>query len=196
MHFTMVQGSLAVFGFLLLITADFLWAKGGKGVPFLQAIGYLAVGGALGFLALGPNPGDFAEGPPLTPGFQGAIQPETLFSLLLILTALASFALLLWSVFFELALAGRKGKIKPGEIYSGGSYGLCRHPGFWWFCLLAASLGILRGFRENFFTIFLMIGLDLLLIFIQDRYTFPKVFHGYCEYKKNVPFLFPGMKKG
>lgn len=195
MHFTMVLDSLAIFGFLLLIMADFLRVKGWKAVPVLQTVGYLAVGGALRFLALGLNPGDFAAGSPPASDFQGAIRPGTLFSILLILTALVSFALLLWSVFFELALARRKGKIKPGEIYSGGSYSLCRHPGFWWFCLLAASLGILRGFRENFFTIFLMIGLDLLLIFIQDRYTFPKVFHGYDEYKKNVPFLFPGMKK-
>lgn len=180
MHFTMVQDSLAAIGFLLLMLADFLRVKGGRGVPVLQAVGYLMVGAALGLLAAG----------------QGANPSGTLFSILAILTALASGGLLLWSVFFELALAGRKGKIKPGETYSGGSYGLCRHPGFWWFCLLAASIGALRGFCENFFTIFLMIGLDLLLIFIQDRYTFPKVFRGYDEYKKSVPFLFPRMKKG
>lgn len=180
MHFTMVQDSLTVLGFLLLMAADFLWVKGKKGVPLLQAVGYLTVGAALGSLAAS----------------RGANPSGTLFSPLLILTALLSFALLLWSVFFELALAGKKGKIKPGEPYSGGSYALCRHPGFWWFCILALSIGGLRGFSENFFTISLMIGFDLLLIFIQDRYTFPKVFHGYDDYKKKVPFLFPGMKKG
>ncbi|HWR12576.1 MAG TPA: hypothetical protein VN445_12205 [Rectinemataceae bacterium] len=176
--------------------ADILWVKGQRGVSALHASGYMAVGGSIGCMALLPGLGWRGQNSAIDYGEWGADRPGALVSALLVAVALASFTLLLWSVFFELEIAKRKGTLSPAKTYSGGTYGLCRHPGFWWFSFLVASIGALRGFRSNFFTIFIMIGLDLLLIFIQDCYTFPKVFRGYEDYKKSVPFLMPRMRKG
>ena len=176
MYSTMVLNSLTVAGFLLLILADFLIARGKKAGP-AQFFGYLAIGSALAFLVLAPL---------RTKDGIGWIP-----SVFLILTSAASASLLLWSVFFEIPGAGKRRGLSPSEVYDKGTYSLCRHPGFWWFSFLALSLGLLKGIFAYSLTIFLMIVLDLLLIFIQDRYTFPKIFGGYGEYKKRVPFLFP-----
>ena len=175
----MVLNSFAAVGFLLLILADFLWVKGKK-AGFLHVAGYVAVGGTLALLIMAPD--------------RSGHSMEALPSALLVITSIASASLLFWSVFIEIGAARKKRGMRPSEVYSGGTYGLCRHPGFWWFSFLVLAIGMLRGVSVYSLTIFLMIVLDLLLIFMQDRYTFPKVFSGYDEYKKRVPFLFPRWK--
>jgi len=105
--------------------------------------------------------------------------------------ALVSAILLVWSVFFEISFHRKRLGLDLRETVKSGSYGLCRHPGFWWFSVFSLSVAILRGLDLYFFTISLMIGLDLLLIVIQDKYAFPRLFSGYDAYRKEVPFLFP-----
>lgn len=176
----MIQNSLAVLGFSLLLFSDFLWAKGRKIASSLRRTGYLAVFGGLGLWIFLPS---------------SAGAPQSLLSAVLIAVAAASSALLLWSVFVEIGAERKKHGLGPTDVIRSGSYGLCRHPGFWWFTILIIALGILKGFSDNFLTIFIMIGLDLLLILLQDRYTFPKVFRGYDAYRKAVPFLIPRIWK-
>ena len=180
MKFTMIQNSLAALGFSLLLFSDFLWAKGKKMASTLRRSGYLAVFGGLGLWIFLPS---------------SANTPDSLLSAALIVTAAASSVLLFWSVFIEIGIERKKHDLGPADVISSGSYGHCRHPGFWWFAILIIILGILKGFSGNFLTILIMIGLDLLLILFQDRYTFPMVFRGYDDYRKAVPFLIPRIWK-
>jgi protein-S-isoprenylcysteine O-methyltransferase Ste14 len=180
MKFTMIQNSLATLGFFFLLFSDFLWVKGKKPAAVLRRSGYLAVFCGIGVWSFSPS---------------SAGAPGSFLSAVLIAAAAASSALLLWSVFIEIGAERKKHKLGPTDVIRSGSYGLCRHPGFWWFAILIIAIGILKGFSDNFLTIFIMIGLDLLLILFQDRYTFPKVFRGYDEYRKAVPFLIPRIWK-
>jgi protein-S-isoprenylcysteine O-methyltransferase Ste14 len=173
----MIQNSLVAAGFLLLILADILWAKGKKAVVFLRVPGYLAVCAAIGLIALEP----------------WSRQP---LSAIFAVAASVSGALLIWSVFLEIGIEKRKRKLGPADTVVSGTYSLCRHPGFWWFTFFLVSMGALKDFSAYFPTILLMIAFDLLLIVIEDCYTFPKVFRGYDDYKKSVPFLIPRLNRG
>ncbi|MFA5851952.1 MAG: hypothetical protein WC820_04595 [Spirochaetales bacterium] len=187
----MVENSLSAAGFLLLIIADFLWTKGKNVAKELRNAGYLLVGAAVLLFALAPDPWWPLEAPAGAASFQPGASPSPLGAALLILIIAASCILLFWSVFLEISIVKRKRGLGPDSIVSSGTYRWCRHPGFWWFATLMVAIGAMRGFSGYYLTILLLIALDLLLIFIQDRYTFPKVFCGYEAYKKSVPFLIP-----
>ena len=176
MKFAMIQNSLAALGFFLLLLSDVLWTKGKKSAPSLRSIGYLTVFGGLGYWVLSPP---------------SAGAPDSILSAALIAVAAASSALLCWSVFIEIGIERKKYRLGPADVISSGSYSLCRHPGFWWFTILIIALGTLKGFSGHILTVFVMTGLDLLLIIVQDNCTFPKVFRGYSDYRKRVPFLIP-----
>jgi len=190
----MVENSLSMAGFSLLILADFLWAKARKGAKALRGSGYFLVGAAVIHFALAPNPWWPLPLPAGEALPQQGTSPSALGATLLILVIAASCALLFWSVFFEIGIAKRRLGLGPESIVSTGTYRYCRHPGFWWFVLLMVAIGAFRGFSGYYLTILLLIALDLLLILIQDRYTFPKVFCGYEAYKKSVPFLIPRIR--
>lgn len=169
----MVLIFLILAGFLLLITADQLQIR--KKLILsrnVQRAGYLLVLASIVYMALVSNPDTRPS-----PFFLGA---AILFGILLI-----------WSVFFEFSIERKKHGIPGNGLVTTGSYQFCRHPGFWWFALFSLSIGVMRGISAHFFTILLMNSMNLLLIFIQDRYIFPKVFQGYNEYRKQVPFLVP-----
>ena len=194
MHNAMVQNSLVVAGFLLLVVADILWVKGKKIASAIRTAGYLSIGAAIGFLAAAPGPWWPLRSLMGSTTAQNATTVGSLISILLVLIALLSGVLLFWSVFFEIGIEKKKMGLGPMDTVRSGTYSLCRHPGFWWFSIFVAAIGLLRGFSSYLLTILLMIALDLLLILIQDRYTFPTMFHGYADYKKSVPFLIPGTK--
>jgi len=192
----MILNSLILTGFLLLMVADLLWVKGAGIASAVRATGYGIIGCAFGLFALAPNPSwpfpmpaELAErlsgwrpGPSLDPFFMVA--------------AAISGSLLFWSVFLEIGIIRKKLRLGPSDIVRTGTYALCRHPGFWWLVFLVLAIGGLKGFTAYFVPIFMMISLDLLLILLQDRYTFPKVFPGYDDYKMSVPFLIPRKRTG
>ncbi len=53
--------------------------------------------------------------------------------------AFAGGGLLVWTIFLEIPLGIKKYKVAAGHVYARGSYGQCRHPGFW--CFLLFSVG-------------------------------------------------------
>jgi protein-S-isoprenylcysteine O-methyltransferase Ste14 len=193
MKFAMVQNSLTTVGFLLLILADILWVKGKRATP-VHAAGYLVVGGSLCLLVLAPGPWWPLTTPAGTEPLQAWKAMSPLLAVLLVIAATISAALLFWSVFIEIGIARKKTGLQPTDTYSGGTYGLCRHPGFWWFSFFVVTIGAVKSFSAYFPTISLLIVFDLLLIFIQDHYTFPKIFRKYDDYRKSVPFLIPRKK--
>jgi protein-S-isoprenylcysteine O-methyltransferase Ste14 len=187
----MVLNLLAVFGFSFLLIAEFLGVRRkNPSVPFFSFAGYCAVGASVILLALSPQP-FWPLGSPTPTTLSIAHEPTAVAAAALLTLAALSGSLLVWSVFLEIPYLRKKYRLEPGSTISKGAYAICRHPGFWWFTLLTSSLAMLRGSTEYFFTISLMIGMDLLLIALQDIYTFPRMFSGYKEYRKSVPFLVP-----
>lgn len=179
-------------GFGLLFAADWFRLRGKrKASSILGWAGYAALSLFFVHEALSPGPSwPFAAtdaSPPL--GLEGAPM------LLLSVTAVISCALLLWSVFFEFLWVRKRRGLDPGELVDSGTYRFCRHPGFWWFALFAFSLAALRGHVEYFIAASLATGLDFLLIFVQDRFVFPRLFVGYDTYRDMVPFLIPKLRK-
>ena len=93
--------------------------------------------------------------------------------------------LLVFSVFLEPIKASKE----ETGLYEKGTYSFSRHPGFLWYttinCLIAIYFYDIR-------VTFLVMGFtlcNLLLILIEDRIIFPRMFDGYEEYKQNTPFL-------
>ena len=110
----------------------------------------------------------------------------------LLVGAAACFGALIYCLFFALPFQETYAEQNTGRyVYSGGVYGLCRHPGILCFFGMQLFLGlsalpggmILRGMIFSL--------LNLLYAYFQDRVTFPKTFCDYGDYQKKVPFLIP-----
>ena len=180
-------------GFLALIIADIAQLKGKKTLfSALQIVGYFLVAACVGGMAVF-NPSVDGVGLQIAPSAAEKIfagKPVAL-DLIFIAFALIFGSLLVWSVFLEIPAALKRRAIAPGETYASGSYSLCRHPGFWWLAFFLLALGLYKNYSAYFVEISLIITLNLLLTYLQDHYIFPKVFRGYEEYRKAVPFLLP-----
>lgn len=189
-------------GFLMLMIAELLAFRAGRppsgGILLLQMAGYATVtaGIVLALLSGGGSTWLFpAEAEYFLPaGGAGAIR------LGLTLAGVAATAGLIWTVLLEIPLARlRKHAASPkatGDgmapaVYRQGSYGRCRHPGFWWFLAATILLALAAGRWTALAVMIFANSMNLLLIFIQDRYTFPQQFSDYETYRKEVPFLLP-----
>jgi len=169
------------FGFILLMVAELRSARTKRPVSAaLQVPGYALI--AMGMLCA-----------PLG-GEQPLQVPEGVRMVCLGL-AIAGGGLLVWTVFLEIPLGVKRYKVAAGHVYAHGSYGRCRHPGFWCFLLFSVGFGL---WSNNFLVLIGFLtanALNLLLILLQDQYTFPTQFVDYREYAKKVPFLVPRFKK-
>jgi protein-S-isoprenylcysteine O-methyltransferase Ste14 len=103
--------------------------------------------------------------------------------------------LLLYSVFLEIPLHRRLNRAPRGTLCRRGSYGLCRHPGLLWFVLMHLSLNLAwRDWSFLLISLVIVTG-DLALVVMQDRHLFPRLFPGYQEYRRVVPFLIPNLRR-
>jgi len=105
-----------------------------------------------------------------------------------------SFVLLIYSLFFALPfqdtyLAGEKG----AAVVDRGVYALCRHPGVIWFFLFYLFLWLATGIKTMLWAGSIWTVMDIIHVYIQDRWLFPKTLQGYESYKKKVPFLIPDL---
>jgi protein-S-isoprenylcysteine O-methyltransferase Ste14 len=205
----------ACLGFFILISADFALLRGKKGLSAaLQPTGYLFVAVSIaGILLLAPSGvtlstqtvsadrhATLGNSMPSSTTVSVLVSdidapifthPSVFFIPFCILCIVIFGSLLVWSVFLEIPVARKRLGLPPDAAFSGGTYTLCRHPGFWWLAFFLLPLGLARNYSGHFYTISLIILLNLLLTFLQDHYIFPKVFRGYDEYKVKVPFLLP-----
>lgn len=108
---------------------------------------------------------------------------------------LISSALLIYSVFLEIpfkttyATDGHK-----QELVTTGTYALTRHPGVLWFGLLMLALTAISRSKLLLVAAPIWFALDVLYVWIQDRFYFPVMFPGYQEYKRETPMLIPTKK--
>ena len=108
------------------------------------------------------------------------------------IVALAFLALLIYSLFF--ALPFQKTYLHGAEkspVYSGGVYALCRHPGVLWFIGFYLFYSLFFGSRLLFWAWLVFSAWNLLYVWLQDRFFFPRLFSDYQLYQKSTPFLIP-----
>lgn len=104
--------------------------------------------------------------------------------------------LLIYTLFFALPFDETYVSSQGGrKVCSFGFYGLCRHPGFWWFFLMFLFLGFALPGSEMMKFGLICSFLNFLYICFQDVYIFPRTFFNYYEYKQEVSFLIPRRKR-
>ena len=173
-------------GFLSVALYDLSQIRGTvRSGSVFSSIGYLAILASMIFLVATTRP---APTPPL----------------LLFIKALLSLtflSLLIYSVVIEIPRAQRKRGMsaEPAShepvVVDTGFYALVRHPGFLWFALLWATIVSVYHNPEVTTCGVVLVVLDLLLIAVEDLVVFPRIFPGYDEYKRRVPFLIPRLRR-
>jgi len=112
--------------------------------------------------------------------------------LCLAVMALSGIALI-YTLFFALPFESTYVETNQPALVNRGVYGACRHPGFWPFFLFFLFLWLFFKTKLMFLCFIIYSICDLIYIFLQDRYFFPKYISGYDRYKTDVPFLIPSI---
>lgn len=107
-----------------------------------------------------------------------------------LLAVLVFLALLIHTLFFAIPVGASYAR--PGEkrdVCTVGVYALCRHPGVLWFAGLYLCLWPAAGLPPADALVYC--GLNVLLVWVEDRFVFPELLKGYAEYQATTPFLIP-----
>ena len=103
-----------------------------------------------------------------------------------------SLFLLLYSLFINLPF--RKTYIATGvsdELIRTGLYTLIRHPGVHWFILVTLSLILVSKSSLLLIAAPIFILLDIVLVIVQDKFLFDRMFADYDSYRQETPMLVP-----
>ena len=106
-----------------------------------------------------------------------------------------SASLLIHSLFISLPF--RKTYVDAGvgdSLVKTGLYALVRHPGILWFPLFMLSLIPISRSSLLLIAAPTFIALDIVLVFIQDKFIFGRMFRGYDSYRRETPMLLPNRK--
>ncbi len=106
-----------------------------------------------------------------------------------------SLFLLAYSLFINLPF--RKTYITTGvgdKLITTGLYALVRHPWIHWFILLLLSLILVSRSSLLLIASLIWILLNIVLIIVQDKFFFGRMFAGYDQYRKETPMLLPNRK--
>lgn len=106
-----------------------------------------------------------------------------------------SFLLLIYALFVNLPF--RKTYIDKGvgdQLVTTGLYALVRHPGVLWFSLALGSLLPISRSSGLLIAVPAFVLLDILLVMVQDRFFFVRMFPGYDSYRKTTPMLIPNRR--
>ena len=82
------------------------------------------------------------------------------------------------------------GDTGKSPVCRSGLYGRVRHPGVWSFLVCGIGYGMI--FPDAVLPAVWFTFLNLIYTWFQDRYFFPVYLEGYEQYRKEVPYLFPG----
>lgn len=103
------------------------------------------------------------------------------------------FLLLIYTLFFALPLketyVENSASLPP--VCEEGVYGLCRHPGFLWYCMFYIFLALTFPQYELLIGSIVLCICNFLYICAEDRFFFPCMFSNYDGYRERVPFLVP-----
>ncbi|MFH0847429.1 MAG: hypothetical protein V1894_05200 [Chloroflexota bacterium] len=107
---------------------------------------------------------------------------------------LPALLLFLYSLFVNLPFRKTYLDTKSEQLIKVSLYALVRHPGVYFSFLTLISLILVSHSRLLLTATLLWEGLDLLLIFVDDYYTFSRMFPGYDDYRRETPLLIPSRK--
>ena len=105
---------------------------------------------------------------------------------------LISLLLLIYSLFINLPF--RKTYVTTGvgdKLITTGLYALVRHPGVPWFILFMLSLILVSKSSLLLIAAPIFILLDIVLVIVQDKFFFVRMFDGYDSYQRKTPMLVP-----
>ena len=107
----------------------------------------------------------------------------------------ASLGLLVYSLFIDLPF--KKTYLASGvgdELVKTGMYSLVRHPGVIWFSQLMIALVLVSQSSQLLLAVPIFIVLDVVLVVIQDKVFFDRMFDGYQAYRQETPMILPNRK--
>jgi protein-S-isoprenylcysteine O-methyltransferase Ste14 len=81
-----------------------------------------------------------------------------------------------------------------GELITTGVYALVRHPGVLWFTLVMLSLILVSRSSLLLIAAPVWILLNVLLVVIEDKFIFGKMFSGYGHYRQKTPMILPNKR--
>ncbi len=176
----MILVAMGALGFAIIHLCDIVALKK---VPWAKPIAWLSGGGLLAYasvmVCLSP------EKLPL-PGWLTYLG----WPLLII-----SLSWLIYSLFINLPFG--KTYIATGvgdRLITTGLYALVRHPWIHCFTVLLISLFLISGSRLWLAAAPVWLLFDTLLVVIQDRFFFGRMFKGYDDYRRTTPMLVPNRK--
>ena len=83
---------------------------------------------------------------------------------------------------------------KDNKVIDKGMYALCRHPGVLWFFFFYLFLWLASGKMIIMWAGIIWTIMDIIHVYVQERWLFPKNLRGYDQYQKRVPFLIPNAR--
>jgi protein-S-isoprenylcysteine O-methyltransferase Ste14 len=103
-----------------------------------------------------------------------------------------SLCLLVYSLFIEIPFHNTYAEKGVGNsLITTGTYALVRHPGVIWLALVYISLALLFPSTMLFLAVTIWLIIDIIIVTLQDKLSFPKMFPAYREYQLKTPFLIP-----
>ena len=105
---------------------------------------------------------------------------------------LTSFPMLIYALFVNLPF--HKTYVAAGvgdRLITTGLYTLVRHPGVYWFSLALLSLVLVSKSSRLLAAAPVFVLLDIVLVIIQDKFFFTRMFLGYARYQQTTPMLIP-----
>ncbi len=172
--------ALGCLGFLAIHLADIFSLRkvpGAKPLSWLIGVGLLVY--ALTMLSLGEDK---------LPLPQWLVWPGV--ALLVV-----SFWLLVHSLFVNLPF--RKTYVATGSgdrLITSGLYALVRHPGLHWFVLVLVALVLVSRSAMMLLAAPMFATLDVVLVVVQDRFIFGRMFDDYAGYRQTTPMLVPNRR--
>lgn len=103
-----------------------------------------------------------------------------------------SLFLLIYSLFLEIPFHQTYAADGVGEkLVTTGTYALVRHPGVLWLGLLLLSLVLISRSQLLLIAAPLWLLMDVLYVWVQDRFFFGGMFRDYEAYREETPMLIP-----
>lgn len=99
--------------------------------------------------------------------------------------------LLFYSLFFEVGVMSTYGKNNKPSLVTKGTYGLVRHPGVIWLLIVFINLYFIFGNELIIYTGITWTLVNVVYVYIQEKFIFEKIFIEYKEYKKVTPMIIP-----
>lgn len=108
--------------------------------------------------------------------------------------SVGSLFLIIYTLFFALPFRKTYCESENANIViDTGMYALCRHPGVIWFFFFYLFLWIASGKTVMMQAGIVWTVMDIIHVYVQDHWIFPRTLDDYQRYKERAPFLIPNL---